>query len=102
MSVDIMFPTRLAVVQDYADLIQTHRKSNADITIATHAVGLGQARFRGCCKVEADSGQTWLIAWRSFTVSQTTQSILTKHFCKAMLAHQVAVALLARIALDIP
>ena len=44
-------------MQDYADLIQTHRKSNADITIATHAVGLGQASFRGCCKVE-DSGQT--------------------------------------------
>lgn len=43
-------------MQDYADLIQTHRKSNADITIATHAVGQGQASFRGCCKVE-DSGQ---------------------------------------------
>lgn len=42
-------------MQDYADLIQTHRKSNADITIATHAVGQSQASFRGCCKVE-DSG----------------------------------------------
>lgn len=48
-------------MQDYADLIQTHRKSNADITIATHAVGQGQASFRGCCKVE-DSGQQSLIA----------------------------------------
>ena len=44
-------------VQDYADLIQTHRKSNADITIATHAVGKGQASYRGCCKVEADTGK---------------------------------------------
>ena len=43
-------------MQDYADLLQTHRSSNADITIATHAVGLGQASFRGCCKVEPDTG----------------------------------------------
>ena len=42
--------------QDYADLLQTHRSSNADITIATHAVGPGQASFRGCCKVEPDTG----------------------------------------------
>ena len=48
-------------MQDYADLIQTHRKSNADITIATHAVGQGQASFRGCCKVE-ESGQQSLQA----------------------------------------
>jgi len=43
-------------LQDYADLLQTHRSNNADITIATHAVGLGQASFRGCCKVEPDTG----------------------------------------------
>ncbi|DBB12890.1 TPA: hypothetical protein ACH3X3_005650 [Trebouxia sp. C0006] len=42
---------------DYADLLQTHRSNNADITIATHAVGLGQASFRGCCKVEPDTGR---------------------------------------------
>lgn len=41
---------------DYADLLQTHRSNNADITIATHAVGFGQASFRGCCKVEPDTG----------------------------------------------
>ena len=49
-------------MQDYADLIQTHRQSNADITIATHAVGSGQASFRGCCKVEADTGRAKLSA----------------------------------------
>ena len=48
-------------MQDYADLIQTHRKSNADITIATHAVGQSQASFRGCCKVE-NSGLKSVIA----------------------------------------
>ncbi len=54
-------------LQDYADLLQTHRSNNADITIATHAVGLGQASFRGCCKVEPDTGslltttQLWLL-----------------------------------------
>ncbi len=58
MFAEIMFVTQVTCVQDYADLIQTHRKNNADITIATDAVGLGQASFRGCCKVEADSGPT--------------------------------------------
>ena len=47
--------------QDYADLLQTHRSNNADITIATHAVGLGQASFRGCCKVEPDTGDLHLV-----------------------------------------
>ena len=47
--------------QDYADLLQTHRSNNADITIATHAVGFGQASFRGCCKVEPDTGDLHLV-----------------------------------------
>lgn len=42
-------------MQDYGELIQKHRESHADITMATHAVGLGQASFRGCCKVDSDS-----------------------------------------------
>ena len=46
----------LCCTQDYGELLQTHRSSDADITIATHAVGMGQASFRGCCKVEPDTG----------------------------------------------
>ncbi|CAK0781127.1 hypothetical protein CVIRNUC_005292 [Coccomyxa viridis] len=41
---------------DYGVLLRTHRESNADITIATHAVGRKQAVLRGITKVERDTG----------------------------------------------
>lgn len=41
---------------DYGALLRTHRENNADITIATHAVGRKQAFLRGITKVERDSG----------------------------------------------
>ena len=43
-------------VQDYGALLRTHRENNADITIATHAVGKKQAYLRGITKVEPDTG----------------------------------------------
>ena len=46
---------QVVYLQDYGEVIHAHRRSNADVTIVTHAVGLGQASFRGCCKVEQDS-----------------------------------------------
>jgi glucose-1-phosphate adenylyltransferase len=41
---------------DYGDLINTHRSTGADITIATHSVGWGQAQLRGLCRVDPDTG----------------------------------------------
>ena len=43
-------------MQDYGALLRTHRENNADITIATHAVGKKQAYLRGITKVEPDTG----------------------------------------------
>ena len=42
--------------QDYGALLRTHRESDADITIATHAVGRKQASLRGITRVNPDSG----------------------------------------------
>ena len=44
------------LLQDYGALLRTHRENNADITIATHAVGKKQAYLRGITKVEPDTG----------------------------------------------
>ena len=38
-------------LQDYGELVRTHRAAGADITIATHSVGLGQAQLRGLSRV---------------------------------------------------
>lgn len=43
-------------VQDYGALLRTHRENDADITIATHAVGKKQAYLRGITKVDRDTG----------------------------------------------
>jgi ADP-glucose pyrophosphorylase len=43
-------------VQDYMDLLKTHRENDADITIATHSVGWGQAPLRGLTRVDPDTG----------------------------------------------
>ena len=42
--------------QDYGALLRTHRENDADITIATHAVGRKQASLRGITRVNPDSG----------------------------------------------
>ena len=44
-------------VQDYMDLLKTHRENDADITIATHSVGWGQAPLRGLTRVDPDTGR---------------------------------------------
>ncbi|KAK9828450.1 hypothetical protein WJX72_000056 [[Myrmecia] bisecta] len=41
---------------DYRNLLETHWKTNADITLATHSVGWGQARLRGLARVDPDTG----------------------------------------------
>lgn len=64
-------------MQDYGELIQTHRESHADVTMATHAVGLGQASFRGCCKVESDSSKPCPAA-----LSATILSRISSMFCR--------------------
>lgn len=46
----------LNVLQDYGALLRTHREYDADITIATHAVGRKQASLRGITRVDPDSG----------------------------------------------
>ena len=52
-----MHPERGAcVLQDYGDLLRTHRENAADITIATHSVGWKQASLRGIIRVDAATG----------------------------------------------
>ncbi len=46
-------------MQDYGALLRTHRENDADITIATHAVGKKQAYLRGITKVDRDTGMSW-------------------------------------------
>ena len=43
-------------LQDYGDLLRSHRENEADITIATHSVGWKQASLRGIIKVDAATG----------------------------------------------
>ncbi|KAK9831226.1 hypothetical protein WJX74_008354 [Apatococcus lobatus] len=41
---------------DYRELLATHRQAGADVTIATHSVGWGQAKLRGLARVDPDTG----------------------------------------------
>ena len=43
-------------MQDYGQLIRTHRESGADITICTNSVGWDMATRRGLARVNAESG----------------------------------------------
>lgn len=54
----------MRLVQDYMELLKKHREHDADITIATHSVGWGQATRRGLTRVDPDTGDS----------SQTTKS----------------------------
>ena len=44
------------MLQDYIELLTAHRENDADITIATHSVGWGQASRRGLTRVDPESG----------------------------------------------
>lgn len=39
------------------ELLKSHRENDADVTIATHSVGWGQAPRRGLTRVDPDSGK---------------------------------------------
>lgn len=43
-------------MQDYVDLLKRHRENDADVTIATHSVGWGQASRRGLTRVDPETG----------------------------------------------
>lgn len=43
-------------MQDYVELLKTHRENDADITIATHSVGWTQANRRGLTRVDPETG----------------------------------------------
>ena len=47
---------RHRVLQDYIELLKAHRENDADITIATHSVGWGQASRRGLTRVDPETG----------------------------------------------
>jgi len=40
------------------ELLKKHREHDADITIATHSVGWGQATRRGLTRVDPDTGDS--------------------------------------------
>ena len=44
------------MLQDYIELLKAHRENDADITIATHSVGWGQANRRGLTRVDPETG----------------------------------------------
>jgi len=46
----------LGDLQDYVELLKKHREFDADVTIATHSVGWGQATRRGLVRVDPDTG----------------------------------------------
>jgi glucose-1-phosphate adenylyltransferase len=41
---------------DYVELLKKHRAYDADVTVATHSVGWGQASRRGLVRVDPDTG----------------------------------------------
>ena len=51
----------MLLLQDYRDLLATHHETGADVTIATHSVGWGQARLRGLARVDPDTGESDMV-----------------------------------------
>ena len=82
-------------MQDYGALLRTHRENNADITIATHAVGKKQAYLRGITKVEPDTGPA-----PSFLCISATALHAAVQSCMLRLASGIEHSLITKDCLD--
>lgn len=50
-------------MQDYAQLVKTHRELDADVTISTYSVSAKVAAARGLVRVDPDSGLHAARSW---------------------------------------